>query len=39
MRSEYLLFGIIACAAVLALDRALGTRPVQRRPSGSTSAS
>lgn len=31
MRLEYLLSGIIACAAVLALDRALGTRLVRRR--------
>jgi lycopene cyclase domain-containing protein len=31
IRFEYLLSGIIACAAVLALDRALGTRLARRR--------
>jgi lycopene cyclase domain-containing protein len=31
IRWEYLLSGIIACAAVVALDRALGTRLVERR--------
>ncbi|MFN8542319.1 MAG: lycopene cyclase domain-containing protein [Thermomicrobiales bacterium] len=30
IRWEYLLSGIIACAAVLALDRALGTRLAER---------